>query len=166
MPRSRRKKFRKIPVVVEAIQYDGSSDSIEDAMDFIYEGHGTREVSGNLHGGRIYFRLLDEPLSMDVGEWVIKDIDGEFRVCPPDIFAQSHDEVDPATSVLEAEQRVLDTADKVAGAQRDWEESLEELVSAKGTNVKANTKRVDTKAEHKRAQQDLAFALTLARKED
>lgn len=92
------KKYRKRPVVVEAIRWTG--DNLRDVIDFTgwhesasrkwtweeYE-HIVREK-----GLKIF--TLEGPLMATVGDWIIKGVQGEFYPCKPDIFLASYEPID------------------------------------------------------------------------
>lgn len=78
-------KFRKKPVVIEAMQYDG---------------HNTLEIVAFIGANCMISRRMDAPIFIDtpegqmaaqVGDWIIKGIAGEFYPCKPDIFAATYE---------------------------------------------------------------------------
>lgn len=84
------KRFRKKPVVIEAIQWTGGNafqlTKFTDAsIKFLTTGDC---VISTLEGDMI--TLVDD--------WVIKGIKGEFYPCKPDIFEATYDEVLPDNS--------------------------------------------------------------------
>ena len=82
-------KFRKKPVVIDAVQWHGNnfqevSDLVGDSEHVVFmNGDRTLEIP-TLEG-----RMLGM-----IGDWVIKGIKGEFYPCKPDIFAATYDSVD------------------------------------------------------------------------
>lgn len=64
-------KFRKKPVVVEAMQFDGSPTRSRAILEWM--------VGGDWH------RMSLESMRVEPGDWVIKGIKGEFYPCKPDI---------------------------------------------------------------------------------
>ncbi len=79
-------KFRKKPVVIEAMQYTGRN-----AVD-VMEWAQAPEIS-EAFGGGIEIETLEGVMRADVGDWIIKGVKGEFYPCKPDIFAATYDEV-------------------------------------------------------------------------
>lgn len=77
-------KFRKKPVVIEAMRYDGNN-AIE-----IMAWAKLPEISEDLLGG-IEIKTLEGTMKAGVGDWVIKGIKGEFYPCKPDIFAATYE---------------------------------------------------------------------------
>lgn len=80
-------KYRKKPVVVEAIRYVGGE---LDQLPFANEG--ARWVLTPTVGHQI--RTLEGWLPVDSGDWIIKGVAGEFYPCKPDIFEQTYEPVD------------------------------------------------------------------------
>lgn len=78
------KKYRKLPVVVEAMQYDEKT-LIGDIIDFI----GSSFCGTN--GDKILINTLEGVLSVSVGDYIIKGIKGEFYPCKPDIFNNTYE---------------------------------------------------------------------------
>ena len=83
-------KYRKKPVVIEAIHFDGSKDSLAEVMAFTKE-MGTREVGATPEGFTI--ATLEGTMLARPGDWVIKGVKGEFYPCKPDIFEATYEEV-------------------------------------------------------------------------
>ena len=79
-------KYRKKPVVIEAIQWTGSNPL--DIIDFCKD---SCEYS-------IYDEILIHTLEGDMiaqyGDYIIKGINGEFYPCKPDIFEKTYEKVE------------------------------------------------------------------------
>ena len=82
--------YRKKPVVIEAIQYNGSSDSLHEIRKFIGEDkfHPMTEES---HSSKFKIVTLEGMMTADVGDYIIKGIHGEFYPCKPDIFEKTYE---------------------------------------------------------------------------
>jgi len=78
-------KFRKKPVVIEAVQWDGNLDTILDL--YIPEAWQT------LGDRALVIPTLEGEMRADVGDWIIKGVAGEFYPCKPAIFASTYDPV-------------------------------------------------------------------------
>jgi hypothetical protein len=81
-------RYRKKPVVIEAIRYTGHVNATE-VIDWVLAGDGTA-------------RFLDGPLAIDTlegtmlaqpGDYVIRGVQGEFYPCKPDIFEATYEPV-------------------------------------------------------------------------
>lgn len=81
------KKFRKKPVVVEAIQYDGTKDC------FLKLNLFTDYIIKNPEGTKIWIPTLEGDMQIKKGDWVIKGVNGEFYPCKPNIFKKTYEEV-------------------------------------------------------------------------
>lgn len=84
-------KFRKKPVVIEAVQYTGRN-----AMDVLGWAKAP-EISEDFDGG-IDIRTLEGTMRADVGDWIIRGIKGELYPCKPDIFAATYEAVEEEAS--------------------------------------------------------------------
>ena len=78
--------FRKRPVVVEAVQYTGANHDEVDAFVAI-SPRATTWVPD--HGLRI--DTLEGSMMCDVGDWIIRGVQGEIYPCKPDIFAATYE---------------------------------------------------------------------------
>lgn len=80
-------RFRKKPVEVEAIQFDGGEDSWREITDWANEVWF--RVQGGLEIITLEGRMLAAP-----GDWVIRGVAGEFYPCKPDIFEATYEAVE------------------------------------------------------------------------
>lgn len=80
-------KYRKKPVVVEAVLFDGKNhDKVRDFAN-----------NGDVVSVRQYIveiRTLEGTMVGNVGDWIIKGVKGEFYPCKPDIFEMTYEAVD------------------------------------------------------------------------
>jgi hypothetical protein len=86
-------KFRKKPVVIEAIQTTGGNgrEVSEWANDptVTFEKRGHRSVHEI-----VIVKTLEGTMEANVGDWIIKGVNGEFYPCKPDIFAKTYEPVE------------------------------------------------------------------------
>lgn len=86
-------KYRKKPVEIEAIKWNGSN--VEEIKDFCDENaiiyHDLLLDGINCDSRRISIPTLDGIIRLDVGDYVIKEIDGEYYSCTPDIFEMTYE---------------------------------------------------------------------------
>ncbi len=83
------KKYRKKPVVIEAIQYDG--DNIDVLLDIgLQEGKYKILVNDD---DDLVIDTLEGFMKVSIGDYVIKGLKGEYYPCKPDIFEMSYQEV-------------------------------------------------------------------------
>ena len=78
-------KYRKKPVEVEAIHYDGFHTG--ELNDFCGE-YFFEPVGGNP-----FIRTLEGDMTISKGDYVIKGVNGEFYPCKPDIFEKTYEQV-------------------------------------------------------------------------
>lgn len=80
------KKFRKKPVVIEAIQFTGKWNNYDEISDFIGEPKlGYTEDMEDLPN-TLSINTLEGYVRADVGDWIIKGVKGEVYPCKPGIF--------------------------------------------------------------------------------
>lgn len=80
------KKYRKKPVVIEAMKWDGSVEMAEFLSD---------HIDGTIVAGDRYMVFtLEGDMYADKGDYIIKGIKGEFYPCKPDIFKATYEEVE------------------------------------------------------------------------
>lgn len=81
------RKFRKKPIEIKAIQYDGTQQSFKEIDEFTlytFDCRGTDDT----------FILTQEgEMTVNKWDWIIEDENGVFYPCPPEIFKQTYDEV-------------------------------------------------------------------------
>jgi hypothetical protein len=90
-------KYRKKPVIIDAIQWSGNSNKLE------VETFVGRELKSELESetafvagkGALIFSLLIPTLEGNMkampNDWIIKGVKGEFYPCKPDIFEATYE---------------------------------------------------------------------------
>lgn len=89
-------KFRKKPVVIDAIQIDPKAEHpFAAAMAFTKE-LGTARVVTTQDGQPVslHIHTLEGIMQADLGDWIIKGVKGEFYPCKPDIFDATYERVE------------------------------------------------------------------------
>jgi hypothetical protein len=87
-------KFRKKPVVIEAVQWTGDNlievirHTGQNASASHYKWEEYEDIVRR-EGLKIY--TLEGPLMASIGDWIIKGVQGEFYPCKPDIFEATYD---------------------------------------------------------------------------
>ncbi len=76
--------FRKKPVVIEAMQYDGNAAEI-----MIWARKSDVVINGGF--GKLEIPTLEGVVIASHKDWVIRGVAGEFYPCKPDIFAATYE---------------------------------------------------------------------------
>jgi hypothetical protein len=80
-------KFRKKPVVIEAVQWTGHNyDEVEEFM-----RHSPTVLANRV----IVIPTLEGDHQASPKDWIIKGVNGEFYSCEPDIFEATYESVRP-----------------------------------------------------------------------
>lgn len=80
------KRYRKRPVVVEAMRYDG--ENYEDIRQFALGN--VRKYSRK---ATLVVCTIEGAVGVDPPVWIVKGVKGEFYPCKPDIFEATYEEV-------------------------------------------------------------------------
>lgn len=84
-------KYRKKPVVIEAIKYQAELGNNR-MMNWLAQQQAN--VDGWLfHDGEITIPTLEGNMKASDGDWIIKGVKGEFYPCKSDIFAVTYEAV-------------------------------------------------------------------------
>ena len=101
------KKYRKKPVTIEAIQWDGKNlvdvsaflcnQTREEALKKINSSAISRkkwnDIESIVLGNGLDIDTLEGRMEASIGDYIIKGVNGEFYPCKPDIFAKTYEEV-------------------------------------------------------------------------
>lgn len=79
-------KFRKKPVEIEAKCFTGGNHNA--LIEWGAEAGIRRAASG-----RLIIPTLEGDMTVSIGDWIIKGVQGEFYPCKPDIFEATYDPV-------------------------------------------------------------------------
>jgi hypothetical protein len=89
-PMDKPQKFRKKPVVIEAIQFTGSNH--RHVLSFIYPDMSEVGQSGaETMKLPVVVGTLEGDMTAAAGDWIIKGVKGEFYPCKPDIFDATYE---------------------------------------------------------------------------
>jgi len=97
-------KYRKLPVVIEAIVLKPSEQSIKEVLNFIgqevdstscrmAEDRFSDYCNNKISEGSIIIKTLEGQHIASFGDYIIKGVEGEFYPCKPDIFAKTYEPV-------------------------------------------------------------------------
>jgi len=79
-------KFRKKPIVIEATKFMGGFSFDEMTVD--WDGFADVAIFKN---GFLSIKTLEGVMHANVGDYIIKGVNGEFCPCKPDIFEKSYE---------------------------------------------------------------------------
>lgn len=85
-------KFRKKPVVIEAMRFDGGKASCHSICDWADSYHDAPSMYFN--DGTMIVETLEGAMRAEPGDWIIKGVKGEFYPCKPDIFQATYEPVE------------------------------------------------------------------------
>lgn len=85
-------KFRKKPVVVEAILYNGENYHEVYLWAELLSGSDSPGLYYGVTDG-LFINTLEGPMHVSEGDWVIRGTQGEFYPCKPDSFSDTFEEV-------------------------------------------------------------------------
>ncbi len=88
-------RFRKKPVVIEAMQFTTNNEVDSPTMDAIvnWANQGQMQPNAWHNCTDIFIKTLEGEMKAQVGDWIIKGVKGEFYPCKPDIFEATYEEV-------------------------------------------------------------------------
>jgi hypothetical protein len=89
-------KYRKKPVVIEAIQYNGKNAWVIEGWSNknVYASPVAEPDEKNPSGAYLQINTLEGIMTAIPGDYIIKGIKGEFYPCKPDIFEQTYEIVE------------------------------------------------------------------------
>ena len=87
-------KYRKKPVIVEAVRYWADVETFEDAERFTGQAFDARDAACHILSGVFPIKTLEGTMWAREGDYIIKGVHGECYPCKPDIFDETYEEVD------------------------------------------------------------------------
>lgn len=91
-------KFRKRPVVIEAVKWDGNN--LQELKNFVGESlkydimDDAWEVGKSAPLVDVKIKTLEGVHHASIGDYIIRGVAGEFYPCKPDIFEDTYERVD------------------------------------------------------------------------
>ena len=82
------RQFRKLPIVIEAIQL--TEENIEEVAEL---------CNGSVGDTMIFLTTLEGVMYAQFGDWIIKGVNGEFYPCKPDKFEKTYEALCKVISV-------------------------------------------------------------------
>jgi len=82
-------KFRKKPVVIEAMRHTGDTGRCKALHEWLGIDHNGDDDSPCSQP--IFIDTLEGLMEASVGDWIIRGVQGEFYPCKPDIFEATYE---------------------------------------------------------------------------
>lgn len=84
-------KYRKLPVVIEAVQFEDDIDVFEELQELGLDPLRISYVDRN--NTFLIIETLEGEMKANIGDYIIKGVNGEFYPCKPDIFEKTYEKV-------------------------------------------------------------------------
>ena len=81
--------YRKKPVTVDAVQFNGDFQVIED----FFGGDGPWEGGYDADTSWLIIHTWEGDMKATLGDWIIRGVKGEYYPCKPDIFEATYERV-------------------------------------------------------------------------
>ena len=78
-------KYRKKPVIIEAVKWTGEKDDLPKIKDFMTHFEYAK--------GNLIIHTLEGRMYASPGDYIIRGVHGEFYPCKPDIFEETYEPV-------------------------------------------------------------------------
>ena len=104
-------KYRKRPVVINAVQWIGDMVSVISLVGYAFPDYGEGR------SGSLRIATLEGDHECRMGDWIIKGVKGEFYPCKPDIFAATYDE----EIIIEQHKMLIQFTDAPQSETRIWD---------------------------------------------
>ena len=97
-------KFRKKPIIIEAVQLKKTQVSIREITELMGE---SVDINNKIELVKFYefcdivfsrgymeIKTLEGTMRANIGNWIIKGVNGEFYPCKPDIFEKTYEMIE------------------------------------------------------------------------
>lgn len=79
------RKYRKKPVIIEAIKYDGENKvEVQEFVGKYLDSTGKKQLK---------IDTLEGTMLANIGDYIIRGVNGEFYPCKPDIFEKTYEKI-------------------------------------------------------------------------
>lgn len=92
-------KFRKKPVVIEAIKFEYTDECLIQLAEFMGDSAGRAVKVGKDFKAEFEILTLEDGEHLKAkhiateGDWIIKGVEGEFYACKPEIFEKTYERI-------------------------------------------------------------------------
>lgn len=84
-------RFRKLPVVIEAVRYTGGGNLEGMVPDWLWEAMRNGIAEATNGSDPFVIHTLEGDHIASPGDWIIRGVKGELYPCKPDIFAATYE---------------------------------------------------------------------------
>jgi len=90
-------KFRKKPVVIEAMLWDGEFETWMEICSWVASFQELTDWTGSTHvswdptTNELFIPTLEGTMTASKGDWIIRGVQNEIYPCKPDIFEQTYE---------------------------------------------------------------------------
>lgn len=113
-------KYRKKPVVIEALQVVYGKTDVQEVIDFVGE-----ENLKDIQTSEPKISTLEGDMLISDGDYIIKGVQGEFYPCKPDIFVATYEKADKPNLLVKFS--ASDIEDIIERFSKKLEEALTEV---------------------------------------
>lgn len=85
-------KYRKKPIIVDAMQFDGENGN--SVVQWVIDNGGIGQTVFNAYKKIMLIRTLEGEMTARPKDWIIRGVSGEFYPCKPDIFEATYEPVE------------------------------------------------------------------------
>ena len=91
-------KYRKKPVIIEAVQFNGFNKKngqvdLSERPEWLINEFGKKVIFFDKRN-TLTIKTLEGNMIANIGDWIIKGINGEYYPCKPNIFEQTYELVE------------------------------------------------------------------------
>ena len=90
-------KYRKKPVIIDALKFDGSPAGAVAVLDWMPDCPFKFVPNYDLRVGVLEIATLEGTMTARAGDFIIRGVKGEFYPCKPDLFAATYEAVTEET---------------------------------------------------------------------
>lgn len=102
-------RFRKKPVVIEAVQFVGAGGEAKECPLWWSEAAHRGDIRADrCQPELLVIKTLEGEMRASAGDWIIRGVKGELYPCKPDIFAMTYEPVEVDTAAPPDEARGFD----------------------------------------------------------
>lgn len=85
------KRYVKRPIVIRAVKWTGYN--FDEIVEFV-KGHPLTFYKNNFGITKLFIETLEGDMYVEVGDYIIQGVHGEYYSCKPDIFTETYEEIE------------------------------------------------------------------------